>query len=310
MESNEAARRGDYRASGWYNGPVMDALNKRLEGYSTDYDTLRKQAEAEYSPTYRAEMDALNERLNSQTLSAHSQRQALGQTYERQRRQANQAYDHSAAALNNALNARGLGRSSLVATQGAYLEGQRNQALGDINRAEADDIAAINSRIAQLTEETARSRQSLAANYAQQLENRINQLRSSNQTAAVSLQLQIAALQQQGYEAYQNWLMKERAQALDEAEFRQKYGLDEGGRQSSGSGGSGKGKSAAASAKKTTASTSLGKGAVTGLRTALSSLAGAVKSAITGAAKTSGRIGAAAASGAAGSLLARLKKKT
>ena len=303
MESNEAARREDYRASGWYNGPVMDALNKRLEGYSTDYDTLRKQAEAEYSPTYRAEMDALNERLNSQTLSAHSQRQALGQTYERQRRQANQAYDHSAAALNNALTARGLGRSSLVATQGAYLEGQRNQALGDIDRAETDEIAAINSRIAQLADETARSRQTLAASYAQQLDNRINQLRSSNQTAAVSLQLQIAALQQQGYEAYQNWLLKERAQSLDEAEFRQRYGLNEDGTRRASSGSSAKAKTSATPAKKKNTLSSLVKG-----------VAGGVRAAVSGSVRNMGSIGSAASGrssgGASVGALAALRKKT
>ena len=310
MEKRNTGGYDDYKNSGWYNRDSLDALNRQLEQYPTDYDALKQQAEAEYAPTYAMQRDALDARLAEQTLAAQNQQAALSRTYERQRQAMNARYDQSAARLNNVLTARGLGRSSLVATQGAYLEGQRGAALNDIDRAEADDIAAINSRIALLADETARSRQTMAATYAQQLDNRINQLRSANQTAAVSLQLQIAALQQQGYEAYHNWLMKERAQALDEAEFRQKYGLDEGGRQSSGSGGSGKGKSAAASAKKTTASTSLGKGAVTGLRTALSSLAGAVKSAITGAAKTSSRIGAAAASGAAGSLLARLKKKT
>ena len=280
-----------YHASNFYNAAVMDALNKRLDGYSTDYATLRKQAESEYSPTYRAEVDALNARLNSQTLAAQNERQALGRTYERQRRQANAAYDQSAQALNDALNARGLGRSSLTATQGAYLEGQRGQALADINRAEADDIAAINSRIAQLTEESARSRQSLAASYAQQLDNRINQLRSSNQNAAVSLQLQIAALQQQGYQAYQDWLLKERAQALSEAAFREQYGLNaDGTRRSSSSGGSGKTKTTGSAAKKTTNAASTLSGlvgsAVSGIRSALSNLTRVAKSSGKAAAPT------------------------
>ncbi|MBR3505296.1 MAG: hypothetical protein IKO07_13785 [Clostridia bacterium] len=296
MEINHSG----YRASDFYNAEVMDALNKRLEGYSTDYATLRRQAEAEYSPTYQAEVDALNERLKGQTLSAQNERQALDRAYERQRRQANETYDRGAASLNNALTARGLGRSSLVATQGAYLEGQRGQALADISRAEADDIAAINSRIAQLTEETARSRQSLAANYAQQLDNRINQLRSSNQSAAVSLQLQIAALQQQGYQAYQDWLLKERAQALSEAAFREQYGLNEDGsrRASSSSGASGKAKSTpTAAAKKTGSATTLSgliKSAVSGIQSALSKAAGAAKSARsqTSGSKTSGSSGA------------------
>ena len=317
MEMNEADRRDDYRASNFYNAQVMDALNRRLGDYSTDYATLRKQAEAEYSPTYQAEVDALNARLGSQTLSAQNERQALGRTYERQRRQANEAYDRSAVALNNALNARGLGRSSLTATQGAYLEGQRGQALADIGRAEADDIAAINSRIAQLTEEAARSRQTLAASYAQQLDNRINQLRSSNQSAAVSLQLQIAALQQQGYQAYQDWLLKERAQALNEAEFREKYGLNEDGtRRSSSSGSSGKAKTTAKTAstkaaQKTTSLSDLLKSVAGGIQSTLSRLTSsqAKKTATAQPAAAVKRGTAAGSSSALSAAVSRLKTK-
>ena len=261
MEDSRTKHDEAYRQSGWYNGEAIDALNRRLEGYTTDYDTLKARAEAEYAPTYGAERDALSARLASQTAAAAGERAAVNRSYDRMRRLTGERYDQSEAALNNTLNARGLGRSSLTATKGAYLEGERGRALGDLDRAEADDIAAINSRIARLTEETARSQQTLASNYAQQLDRRIEQLRSSNQDAAVSLQLQIAALQQQGYEAWQNWqqkeraeareaemarqnlALKERAQALDEEEFRQKYGRH------SGAGGGASQKTASGSSK-------------------------------------------------------------
>lgn len=300
MEERKTGGSGDYRNSGWYNRETIDALNRQLANYDTDYGALKRQAEAEYAPTYALEQDALDARLAQQTTEAQNQQAALSRTYDRQRREMNELYDQSAARLNNTLNARGLGRSSLTATQGAYLEGQRGQSIADINRAEADDIAAINSRIAQLTEEAARSRQSLAASYAQQLDNRINQLRSSNQSAAVSLQLQIAALQQQGYQAYQDWLLKERAQALSEAAFREQYGLNEDGsrRASSSSGASGKAKSTpTAAAKKTGSATTLSgliKSAVSGIQSALSKAAGAAKSARsqTSGSKTSGSSGA------------------
>ena len=194
MEKRNTGGYDDYKNSGWYNRDSLDALNRQLEQYPTDYDALRQQAEAEYAPTYAMQRDALDARLAEQTLAAQNQQAALSRTYERQRQAMNARYDQSAARLNNVLTARGLGRSSLVATQGAYLEGQRGAALNDIDRAEADEIAAINSRIALLADETARSRQTMAAAYAQQLDNRINQLRSANQTDAVGLQLQIAAL--------------------------------------------------------------------------------------------------------------------
>ncbi len=250
MENRTTGGYEDYKNSDWYNREAIDALNRQLAGYDTDYDALKRQAEAEYAAAYAQEQDALDARLAQQTAAARNQQAALSRTYDRQRRQINALYDQSAARLNNALTARGLGRSSLVATQGAYLEGQRGLAIGDINHAEADDIAAINSRIAQLTDEAARSRQTMAAAYAQQLENRIGQLRSSNQSAAVSLQLQIAALQQQGYEAYQDWLLRERAQSLDEAEYRQRYGLNE---EKNASGGA---SSAVPAAARTSAATS------------------------------------------------------
>ena len=285
MEDSKAASYDDYKKSGWYDGAAIEGLSRQLENYTTDYDALKKQAEAEYAPTYARETDALNERLAAQTLAAQSEKQALNQAYERQRRETGARYDQSAAALNNTLNARGLGRSSLTATQGAYLEGQRNQALNDIDRAETDDIAAINSRIAQLTEETARSRQTMAANYAQQLEKRINDLRNSNQSAAVSLQLQIAALQQQGYEAYQSWLLKERAQTLDEDEFRQKYGLNTGSASGSSArsagpknGGQGNTQTAAATARKNPLA-DLISSAANGIRSAVGSIAGSIGSA-------------------------------
>ena len=70
---------------------------------------------------------------------------------------------------------------------------------------------------------------------AQQLENKIASLRTQNQSAAVSLQLQIAALQQQGYEAYQKWLLDNRKVVLDEKEHDAEYAP----RKSSGSSSSG-----------------------------------------------------------------------
>ena len=235
-QTKDTASMTEYKSSSWYDADAIDALKRRLDAYSTDYDTLKRQAEADYAPVYRSELAALQNQLASDREAAENERDALGKTYDRQRRLTNDAYDESAVRLSNALNARGLGRSSLTATQGAQLEARRNQALSDINASEADAADAINSRIAQLTQAAARSEQTLSSNYANQLESRINALKNSNQSAAVSLQLQIAALQQEGYEAYQNWLLKNRAQELDEAEYRRKYGLDDAQSTASSSG--------------------------------------------------------------------------
>ncbi len=292
MDNEKIISFEDYRRSGGYDADSIDALNRQLGEYTTDYDALKHQAEVEYAPTYRAQQDALDDRLSEQTRAAQAERRALTDQYERQRRQTDARYDQSAAALNNTLNARGLGRSSLTATQGAYLEGQRGQALADINRAESDEINAINSRIAQYTEEAARNRQSLAESYAQQLENRINTLRDANRNAAASLRLQIAALQQQGYEAYRDWLMKERAQQLDEAEFQQKYGLNKtagsaqtrqkttGGGQTAKSGGT---------AASTSSLAGVVKGLASGLSGVVSGLADAAKNLFSKAKNSAGK---------------------
>ncbi len=226
-QANSQDARAAYRQSDWYDAESVDGLRRRLDALSAGDEALRAQAEAEQRPAYETQKNALRDALERETASAQTERDALASTYDRRRRLANESYDRSAAALNNALNARGLGRSSLTGTQNAYIERERSRALDDIGAEEAASVNAINRRIAQLTESAARDERTLDGNYASQLNSRVNALKSANQTAAISLQLQIAALQQQGYEAYREHLLRERAQQLDEDEFRQKYGLND-----------------------------------------------------------------------------------
>ena len=208
-----------FRETPYYQTLGIDKLQQQLGNYSTDDATLRQQAEALYNPTYTTELEALRQSLALQTQSYESQLAGLGTAYEQQRRRTNQAYNESAVDLNNALTKRGLGRSSLVSTQGAYLENQRNQALSDVDANEMADIKAIRDRIALLNEQTAQSEKTLSQNYAQQIEARISELRQQNQTAMTNLQLQIATLQMQGYQAYQQQLLAEREQKLAEDQF-------------------------------------------------------------------------------------------
>lgn len=219
----EPADMQEFKESAYYQSLGIEPLQEALKQYTQDNDALYAQAEAQYRPTYEREMEALSQQRDAQELGYQQRLDRLASAYERQRRRVGQAYDESAVNLNNALTKRGLGRSSLVSTQGAYLENQRNQALEDIHREEMDDIQEINDRIALLTNQTAESQKTLTQNYARQLESRISALRQQNQTAAVSLQLQIAALQQQGYEAYQKWLLDNRSMVLDEKTYDAEY---------------------------------------------------------------------------------------
>lgn len=252
-ENKSQDARAAYKQSDWYDAESIDGLRRQLDALSQSDDALRSQAEAEYRPDYEAQKNALRDTLERETASAQAERDALASTYNRRRRLANESYDRSAAALNNTLNARGLGRSSLTGTQNAYLERERGRTLDDIGAEETENVNAINRRIAQLAENAARDERTLDGSYADKLASRVSALKSANQTAAISLQLQIAALQQQGYEAYRDSLLKERAQQLDEDEFRQKYGLNDESAQNNRVSSSGKTRTTARSTAKTAA---------------------------------------------------------
>lgn len=268
----EPADEQAFRESAYYQSLGIEPLQERLKQYDLDNAALFAQAEAQYRPAYEQELEAIRQQRDAGILGYQQQLSALSPAYDRQRRRTNQGYDESMVSLNNALTKRGMGRSSLVSTQGAYLENQRNQALSDIDREEMDDIQAINSRIAQLTGQAAEKQGTLTRNYARQLESRMADLREKNQSAAVSLQLQIAALQQQGYEAYQKWLLDNRKVVLDEKE----YDAEHAPRSSSGGSSSGSKKSTAAQKKQSTGlMDKLKSGSVTG--SVGGALAGALK---------------------------------
>lgn len=236
-QSNQAATMEEFRKTPYYQGLGIEELEAQLEGYRQDEQALKEQAEAQYRPAYENEMAAARQELEKEVQGYKAQLAGNDAAYDRQRRNVKQAYEQSASELNNQLTKRGLGRSSLVSAQGAYLQNQLGQALAEIDRSESDAIQAINEKIALLTEQAAQSERTMAENYARQLENRVSEMREKNQEAAISLQLQIAALQQQGYEAYQDWLLKNRQQEVEEKEFEAEYGdmLNGGGGASSGS---------------------------------------------------------------------------
>ena len=252
-ESVKAATMEEFRQTPYYQGLGIEALKEQLSDFEQDEEQLMDQAEAQYRPAYEREPEAAQQALEKELQGYRAQLSGNGAEYDRQRRNINRAYEESAAELNNQLTKRGLGRSSLVSTQGAYLQNQRGQALAEIDRSEGDAIQAINEKIALLTEQAAQKERTMADDYARQLETRVNDLKEKNRNASISLQLQIAALQQQGYEAYQEWLLNNRRQEIAEKEFEAEYGevLNEGASSgSSSSSGGGSSKKAAAAAKK------------------------------------------------------------
>ena len=248
-QSNQAATMEEFKKTPYYQGLGIEGLEAQLEGYRQDEQAMKEQAEAQYRPAYESELEAARQELEKEVQGYRAQLAGNDAAYDRQRRNVNQAYAQSAAEMNNQLTKRGLGRSSLVSAQGAYLQNQLGQALAEIDRTQSEAIQAINEKIALLTEQAAQSERTMAENYARQLENRVGEMKEKNREASISLQLQIAALQQQGYEAYQDWLMKNRQQEMAEREFEAEYGdrLNGGGAASSSS------SSSSSSKKQTTA---------------------------------------------------------
>ena len=268
----QAATMEEFRKTPYYQGLGIEDLEAQLEGYHQDEQALKEQAEAQYRPAYESEAEAARQELEREVQGYRAQLEGNGAAYDRQRQNVKQAYEQSAAEMNNQLTKRGLGRSSLVSAQGAYLQNQLGQALSEIDREESDAIQAINEKIALLTEQAARSERTMAENYARQLENRVSEMKEKNREASISLQLQIAALQQQGYEAYQDWLLKNRQQEMEEREFEAEYGdaLSGGGAGASSS-------SSSSSSKKQTAAKKTAKEDGKSIGQTMSSFADAAK---------------------------------
>ena len=204
----------DYLKSGYYSATNIATLQEQLAQYATDDATLRAQAEAQYKPTYDATRQSYQNQLNE-----------LMTGQQQQLREINLSYDKGLSTLNSNLLKRGLGRSSLVATQGVAMENQRAQAIADKTNEYLAQQNSINSQI-----------QLLDASYAQQIEARINELREQNQTAATQLQLQIAELQYNGYLAYMA-AKQSRSSGSGSSSRSYSYSSGGGGGSSSSSGG-------------------------------------------------------------------------
>lgn len=197
-----------WKSSGYGSAANIAALQEQMAGYATDYNTLSQQATAAYTPTYNANLLALQQQLETQLGGYSNQLSGLSLTYDKQRRNLNSQYDQSLNSAMNNLTKRGIGRSSIVGTTSAAIEGARGQALDDVGAAETDAYEDIYSNIALAQNQYAASDRQLRNDYAAQIESRINELRNTNQTAQTQLQLQIAQLQQSGYQQYLNWYYK------------------------------------------------------------------------------------------------------
>lgn len=207
MAKNKPTWNG-YQNSGFSTASGVAGLQNQMGNYSLDQAVLNQQAEAQYKPTYNANVLALNQELEKLLGGYNNQLSGLSLTYDQQRRATNSQYDQSGSAALSQLGKRGMGRSSIVGTTLGALEGARNQALGDIGAKEGDAYGDIYANMALAQNQNAASLRGLSDNYAGQVEARAKELYTTNAAAQAQLAYQIAQLQQAGYQYYVNQVNK------------------------------------------------------------------------------------------------------
>lgn len=175
-----------FKKSGFYTSASIPSLQEQLAKYKVSDSDIRAQAQAEYEPAY-----------NMQKTVYQNQLAELSAQRDRDVKKLNTQFDHTLNSVMTGLNSRGLGRSSLVSTRGVETENARNSAISDTSYNYLQQENQINANIQQAD-----------AEYAQNVENRALELKREYQSEYVNLMATIAQLQQNGYSAYANYLLK------------------------------------------------------------------------------------------------------
>ena len=175
-----------YQGSGFYTATNVAELQKQLANYAPKTEAeYRSQAESYHSPAYTQQKQAYQNQFSE-----------LAASRDMDVRKINSQYDRSLSGIMTNLNARGLGRSSLVSTRGVENENARNAAVSDTSYNYLRQENAINANIQQLD-----------AEYAQNIESKAQEMKRQDQSDYIALMTQIAQLQQSGYSAYANYLL-------------------------------------------------------------------------------------------------------
>lgn len=174
-----------YQKSGFYKTTNIPALQEQLAKYNVPDAEVRQQAEAQYAPTY-----------NMQKTTFQNQLSELAASRDRDVQKINTQYDRNLNSVMAGLNAKNMGRSSLVSTRGVEIENARNGAVADTSFGYLQKENEINANIQQAD-----------ATFAQNVENKAAEISKQNQAQYIELLTQIAQLQQSGYSAYANYLL-------------------------------------------------------------------------------------------------------
>lgn len=215
--------------------PDLSALQELLSQYTTDYDTLYQQAQNELSGQLESGRLNLQQQWETQQQNYKNQLNNLFSTLDRQQRTLNEQYNQSANSLNNALTARGLGRSSLVSTQGVALERARNTAINDLLNEYNTQANSIQESMTLAGNQVAAQIAQLENSYLKDLQARVDELRQQNLTAQTNLQLQISQMQMQGYQMYLDYILQQASLQEEQRQFNESMAFER--EQASGSGG-------------------------------------------------------------------------
>ena len=176
-----------YQKSGFSEATGIGALQEQLAAhYQRTDEQLKADARAAYDTQYSGS------KLNYQNQLAQ-----LSTYRDADIKKLNQSYDQQGNVIQRDLNSHGMGRSSLVSTRGVENENARNAAIADKSMQYLEQENQINANLQQLD-----------AEYAQNVENKYVELRNQQQADYIQMLAQIAQLQQSGYSAYVNYLLK------------------------------------------------------------------------------------------------------
>lgn len=197
----------------------VDETNANLKQFNTDAakdEDLRARAEAEYKPTYNAQV-AEQEAAKKTAQSAYDTAMgAYERQYNRDAETLGRTYDNQAVATNNNMLARGFNNSSLAVNMLNHVNTERNRALQNLQLErqanENQATAAYNNSLTAAEAAIAR----LAADLQTNIDSRYQALKDADQQRVQQntqlynqqlqylndLAVQIESLRQQGYSQY------------------------------------------------------------------------------------------------------------
>ena len=164
------------------NEDLLAQILSGLTAQMTDAE-IRAYAESLLTPTLNAELEAAQQNYETAKLSGEQQIENLAASLARSIQEQQSAYKQSAANVETAALARGMGRSSYtlesLANQGRALA----QATQQLTEETARQQSQVQQQIGQAAKQTSQTTGRLNTDYAQQLAAKIQELRQNQQNA-------------------------------------------------------------------------------------------------------------------------------